>query len=359
MSDSYINGPNLDSETLIAIQLGDRIHRSPLQLHESGSFTIGRGDDNNLVLDDLSVSSRHAMILLQDNGLYLVDRESQNGTFIRDGQRLPPGQRHPINIHDEFRLGTIWCRIERSTTGQSPLGGNGRQPEIHFDVEWEVPQTPTVTIEGQPTTLPTLRFTIHNRSSRTDHFNWEVVGEDHDDSGLVLSNSHFNNSIQQVLPHGMDVCEIEIRVPRAGHVLAHVYQMSLVVTSGNESESVIRKKFFVDVKPFSQLFVEMNPPDLGTSNRGILIVRSEGNYSRGLVAEWKDDRNALSFEPPGRRLAFTRTITLKTKRTSERNLASDSGSVHRHNTSSVSKFATVTNLAISQKPPSVAIPVDR
>lgn len=69
---------------------------------------IGRADDNDFVLPDSSVSSRHAELELKDGSLEINDLGSTNGTFY-DGQRVehalvPPG--------GTFRLGNVQGMIE-------------------------------------------------------------------------------------------------------------------------------------------------------------------------------------------------------------------------------------------------------
>jgi len=58
-------------------------------------FTIGRRLDNNLILEDLHVSRRHARLELDDGHYYLVDCDSTAGTYINNRQvkktRLNPG----------------------------------------------------------------------------------------------------------------------------------------------------------------------------------------------------------------------------------------------------------------------------
>ncbi len=49
--------------------------------------TIGRGQDNTIRLDDLSVSRRHARIAYRQGGYWLSDTGSMGGTWV-DGTRL-------------------------------------------------------------------------------------------------------------------------------------------------------------------------------------------------------------------------------------------------------------------------------
>jgi hypothetical protein len=53
----------------------------------TAAVTIGRADDNGLVVQDKFCSQHHAMIFLQQGQRLLRDRNSTNGTF-HNGQRL-------------------------------------------------------------------------------------------------------------------------------------------------------------------------------------------------------------------------------------------------------------------------------
>jgi diguanylate cyclase (GGDEF)-like protein len=66
-------------------------------------LNIGRGRDNDIVLQSDCVSRRHATLERRGNDMYAVDLTSTNGTFVNDGaksitaQRLVPG--------DQLRIG--------------------------------------------------------------------------------------------------------------------------------------------------------------------------------------------------------------------------------------------------------------
>jgi FHA domain-containing protein/zinc ribbon protein len=43
---------------------------------------IGRGPENEVFLDDVTVSRRHAVLVKRDDGYYVDDEESLNGTYV-------------------------------------------------------------------------------------------------------------------------------------------------------------------------------------------------------------------------------------------------------------------------------------
>ncbi|MEX1045082.1 MAG: FHA domain-containing protein [Chthoniobacterales bacterium] len=67
-------------------------------------LTIGRLGDNDVALDEASVSSRHAEIVAQDGAVVLRDLDSTNGTFL-NGEQIT-GE-HPLEEGDEIYFGGV------------------------------------------------------------------------------------------------------------------------------------------------------------------------------------------------------------------------------------------------------------
>lgn len=53
---------------------------------EGQSLTIGRSDKNNIVIENLAVSGRHAKIDALEDGYLLTDLKSKNGSFVNEKQ---------------------------------------------------------------------------------------------------------------------------------------------------------------------------------------------------------------------------------------------------------------------------------
>jgi ABC-type multidrug transport system ATPase subunit/pSer/pThr/pTyr-binding forkhead associated (FHA) protein len=73
---------------------------------QSNVISIGRTPDNQIVVNHPQVSSKHAQIVMASGQLYLEDRGSANGTFVR-GQRLPPGQKVPVANGEKVFVGPM------------------------------------------------------------------------------------------------------------------------------------------------------------------------------------------------------------------------------------------------------------
>jgi ABC-type multidrug transport system ATPase subunit/pSer/pThr/pTyr-binding forkhead associated (FHA) protein len=77
-----------------------------LEQMASSVITIGRTPDNQIVVPHPQASARHAQIHNQGGQLFLEDKGSANGTFVR-GQRIPPGQKVPIQNGEKVFIGPM------------------------------------------------------------------------------------------------------------------------------------------------------------------------------------------------------------------------------------------------------------
>jgi hypothetical protein len=86
-----------DDATLILSDGGER---------ELGDgVSIGRSDENDLVLDDETVSRHHALVVESGERWFLEDRGSFNGTML-NGVRVQPGVRLPLRHGDRVSFGS-------------------------------------------------------------------------------------------------------------------------------------------------------------------------------------------------------------------------------------------------------------
>jgi pSer/pThr/pTyr-binding forkhead associated (FHA) protein len=78
---------------------------------EFNSFpiSIGRRDDNDLVINDPLVSRIHFTIFKNENQFYIADLKSMNGTLLNG---LKINESLLLSNNDEVSIGTISLKIE-------------------------------------------------------------------------------------------------------------------------------------------------------------------------------------------------------------------------------------------------------
>jgi pSer/pThr/pTyr-binding forkhead associated (FHA) protein len=80
---------------------------------KKGLNSFGRKGENDVQIVDPYVSGRHGIVEVADDGVFLTDIGSTNGTLVNDA-KLAPNQRTKINADDEIRLGSIVLKVEQS-----------------------------------------------------------------------------------------------------------------------------------------------------------------------------------------------------------------------------------------------------
>ncbi len=74
---------------------------------KAGDNRIGRRADNDVVLDEPSVSKTHAVIVVDQKAVRIVDQQSTNGTLV-NGSRVDEAE---LKIGDEVLLGEFRLRL--------------------------------------------------------------------------------------------------------------------------------------------------------------------------------------------------------------------------------------------------------
>jgi hypothetical protein len=91
--------------------------------------TIGRGQENTIRLDDLSVSRRHARIAYKQGGYWLSDTGSMGGTWV-DGTRLNAPYRIALGQIIDIGL----CRLTVSFVGAASADKKETAPKARSEI---------------------------------------------------------------------------------------------------------------------------------------------------------------------------------------------------------------------------------
>jgi FHA domain-containing protein len=104
-----------DVNLIARITMRDQVLEVPLALKPGGKrLSVGRVSDNELALNDTSVSKIHAALTMNQQGTLLVaDTGSTNGTYI-NGRRISYGEARQIEDGDVLGFGDVEVRFRKS-----------------------------------------------------------------------------------------------------------------------------------------------------------------------------------------------------------------------------------------------------
>ena len=99
-----------------------------VRIEGNSTCIIGRATDSGLVLDDESVSRRHAVLRIDRMGATIEDATSSLGTLL-NGVRLEPNEKMELHDRDVLAIGP-WTFIARTTTDEDNGDGEQEIPEL-------------------------------------------------------------------------------------------------------------------------------------------------------------------------------------------------------------------------------------
>ncbi|HJT29030.1 MAG TPA: FHA domain-containing protein [Pyrinomonadaceae bacterium] len=107
--------PMPDIEVIARVTLPNGTRELPLIFKPGGRrLNVGRASDNDLTLNDTSVSKIHAALLMTAEGTLLVaDTGSTNGTYL-NGRRISYGESRLIEDGDVVGFGDVEVRLRKS-----------------------------------------------------------------------------------------------------------------------------------------------------------------------------------------------------------------------------------------------------
>ena len=128
---------------------GPEIEQDTIEISEA-VFIIGRLDEKDLTLKHSKVSREHAHITIRDDGVYIEDQGSSNGTIVGE-TRLDEKKPHKLAQGDGIGIGPFTLTVDEIITVAPP------QPEAAVDTTPEEPPPqpepeadPHPTIAGVP-----------------------------------------------------------------------------------------------------------------------------------------------------------------------------------------------------------------
>ncbi len=94
--------------------------------------TVGRDEDNDLMVDDAKLSRQHCRIARTPEGLVIEDLDSSNGTYVNGA----PTTRHLLSAGDTVLIGVTPLDIEWDSE-TAPQSKRRRDPNEDIEVRAE------------------------------------------------------------------------------------------------------------------------------------------------------------------------------------------------------------------------------
>ncbi|KAJ2994947.1 hypothetical protein HDV02_001176 [Globomyces sp. JEL0801] len=93
-------------------------------------ISLGRREDNDIVLSDVKISKRHALIVKNNNIHHLIDTKSSNGVRLNDNL-IEPNRQYALKHNDEIMIGQI-SLLYRAANQQEPANNSVSTQENNY-----------------------------------------------------------------------------------------------------------------------------------------------------------------------------------------------------------------------------------
>jgi pSer/pThr/pTyr-binding forkhead associated (FHA) protein len=248
------------------------------------STTIGRAEGSAIVIDDLSISRRHARLTIEDGRLLVEDLGSAAGTFVA-GRIIPPHTPSLVEPGDELRFGEVAAWFVEAA---EPAGDESLEPDAPLV---EAPTTIRASLTPplqpiEPGAAPGLAtLIVQNRGRIVDQLDIDV-------RGIPPEWVRVSNPSPVLVPNDQATISIVIHPPQSYEARAGEYDISVVVTSRETGREVLSAAR-ISVQAFENTQMLMHP--MRSPKKFDLIARNMGNAPLTYEIAGRDDEEAFHF----------------------------------------------------------------
>ncbi len=172
---TYIDGrPATITLRRCRLELAGEDGKIETHVFDRDNFTVGATDDNDLVVDDETVSRNHCRIFLEGDQYLVRDLGSTNGTFVNRVRVREAWLKPDCTLalgKSELRFAPVDEKLriipsDKQRFGEM-IGRNAKMREIYAILDKIAPTDATVVVEGETGTgKEVVARTIHQQSSR-------------------------------------------------------------------------------------------------------------------------------------------------------------------------------------------------
>lgn len=245
------------------------------------SVMIGRADGNQVVIDHVSVSRRHAQLVIEAERMTIEDMGSGTGTFV-GSQRIESNKPNVVESGQTMRFGDCEARFIAADAGApAPLNAPGaNEVEQTIGVALTSPSQPVSA--GSPTTAT---VNVQNRGAVADELTIAIVD-------LPAGWAKVSRPKLTLVPGARDEITVVIQPPKDSTAAAGEYPFSVAVTSRAHGREV-RALGKVTVRAFEGFRLVMEP---ARSDKNFAVtVANNGNVPITIALSAGTEANDLEF----------------------------------------------------------------
>ncbi|MCL4239893.1 MAG: FHA domain-containing protein, partial [Dehalococcoidia bacterium] len=267
--------------TLRVALLTGETREFPLELP---SVLVGRGEGVTILLDDFSISRRHARLTVDSGRLMVEDLASASGTFI-DGERATPNVRYLVDEGARLRFGDLEASYFPPPPAEAATASTGDDAETFSPTGLHVALvSPAVAID--PGRQATATLTVTNRGRVVDTVTVEVTD-------LPPEWYTIETTQSSLLPGAHLDVQVTLHPPRRHDSLAGHYDFTVRVNSQEHQRDAIAIGSF-EVLPFESFGLAFEAIRSGRNFR--LVAENRGNEPARYALEGRDDEQAFRYQ---------------------------------------------------------------
>jgi hypothetical protein len=307
-----------------------KIKAVPIQTR---SFSIGRSNRNDLIVDDDRASRVHARIEYDGRIFRITDQNSSNGTYL-DGTKLLAAVAQDWPADRPLRIGRHHFRLIPGNVGVAPNDPNA-QRNHNQDARAQVPPN-SLRLDG---TIPqqSKPSPLGADSAGDIHLNVEPTEISVSPGGEALLNVEIRNDSEEVvqyqirtvgvppewvtirpsevelMPSHRKNAQVLLRLPQSTNTKAGRYRVEVeAVGKAGAPSPILRAKTRLNISAFGQFTSELRQNQAPVKTPLAISVTNNRNQVERFTLSCWDDANELTFTvaqseieiPPGRTAIF-------------------------------------------------------
>jgi serine/threonine protein kinase len=263
-------------------------------------LTIGRSNDNDIVLDHTDISRHHARLEQTPHGWQILDLGSTNGTYL-EKIRLLAGVSEAFSIGKTVRIGPYFIHLRQATASLALTSTGTYSQSKSGQIGVLVEPTKVEIVPGSHTVL---QVEVINQGNLVDHFRLRVT--ELPPAWVTLSQSEI-----ALMPSARGTLSIDIHPPQDSSAKAGSHRCEFIVESTAQAGEIVTVPGEVIVKPFEQFAVELHPTHLSHGGTTQVTIKNEGNVEGVYSLRGRDPANEIEYTGEHARIRVPSGETVK------------------------------------------------